>query len=143
MADIQDGAWQIWRPIKYGEHYKNVQHISYRTKSYQLTTDKAQDNTYIIIRAKTQIKSNLIYYNYWFTENSETGLKDIIYGKPKQIRPTTQSYKEWVNIKVNYQLIMITTKMMCKSNMAETNMAEIPIWRETQHGWHSKKQRKF
>ena len=31
-------------------------------------------------------------------ENSETVLKDVIYGKPKQIRPTTQSYEEWVNI---------------------------------------------
>ena len=26
---------------------------------------------------------------------------------------------------------MIKTKMMSKSNMAETNMAEIPIWRES------------
>ena len=63
-------------------------------------------------------------------ENSETVLKDVIYVKPKQIRPTTQSYEEWVNIKVNSQLITIKTKMMSKSNMAETNMAEIPIWRE-------------
>ena len=76
-------------------------------------------------------------------ENSETVWKDEIYGKPKQIRPTTQSYEECVNIKVNSQLIMIKTTMMSKSNMAETNMAEIPIWREFQHGWHSKKQRKF
>ena len=54
-------------------------------------TDKAQDNTYINIRAKTPIKSNLIY-KYWFTENSETVLKDVIYGKPKQIRQTTQFF---------------------------------------------------
>ena len=91
MADIQDGAQQIWRPIKYDGHYENVQHISYRTKSYQLTTDKAQDNTYINIRAKAPIKSNLIY-KFWFTEDSETVLKDVIYGKLKQIRSTTQSY---------------------------------------------------
>ena len=76
-------------------------------------------------------------------ENSEIVLKDVIYGKPKQIRPTTQSYEEWVNIKVNSKLIAIKTKMMSRSNMAETNIAEIPIWREFQHGWHSKKQRKF
>ena len=41
--------------------------------------------------AKTPIKSNLIY-KYWFTENSETVLKDVIYGKPKQIRQTTQFF---------------------------------------------------
>ena len=64
-------------------------------------------------------------------ENSETVLKDVIYGKPKQIRPTTQSYEEWVNIKVNSQLITTQTNMMSKSNMAKTNMAEIPIWRES------------
>ena len=53
--------------------------------------DKAQDNTYINIRAKTQIKPNVIY-KFWFTEDSETVLKDVIYGKPKQISQTTQSY---------------------------------------------------
>ena len=105
-------------------------------------TDKAQDNTYINIRAKTPIKSNLIY-KFWFTEDSETVWKDVIYGKPKQIRPTTQPYEGWVNIKVNSKLITIKTKMMSKSNMAETNMAKIPIWREFQHGWHSKEQRKY
>ena len=78
-------------PNRYGGQYENVQHISYRTISYQLTTDKAQDNTYINIRAKTPIKSHLIY-KYWFTENSETVLKDVIYGKPKQIRQTTQFF---------------------------------------------------
>ena len=71
-------------------------------------TDKAQDNTHINIRAKTSIKSNLIY-KFWFMENRETVLKDVIYGKPKQIRPETQSYEEWVNIKVNSQLITIKT----------------------------------
>ena len=82
------------------------------------------------IRAETPIKSNLLY-NFWFTENSETVLKDVIYGKPKQIRQTIQFFLDWVNIKVNSQLIMMKTKMMSKSNMAETNMAEIPIWRES------------
>ena len=115
----------------------NITNIPYRTKSYKLMTEKAQDNTYIHIRAKTPIKSNLIYM-FWFTENSETVLKDVIYGKPKQIRPTAQSY-----IKVNFQVIMIKTKTMSKNNMAETNRAEIPIWREIQHGWHSAKQRKY
>ena len=68
-------------------------------------TDKAQDNTYINIRAKTPIKSNLIIYKCWFTENSETVLKDAIYVKPKHMKQTTQSYLEGVNIKVNSKLI--------------------------------------
>ena len=57
----------------------NISHIE--QNHIKLTTDKAQDNTYINIRAKTQIKSNLIY-KFWF----------VIYGKPKQIRQTTQFF---------------------------------------------------
>ena len=37
---------------------------------------------------------------------------------------------------------MIKAKMISKSIMVETNMAEIQIWREILNGWHSKKQRK-
>ena len=72
-------ANQIWRTL--------------RKRPIYLISNKiiAQDNTYIHIRAKTPIKSNLLY-KCWFTEDSETVLKDVIYGKPKQIRPTTQSY---------------------------------------------------
>ena len=121
---------QVWRTLQ--------KHPTYLISNQII----AQDNTYIHIRAKTPIKSNLLY-KCWFTENSETVLKVVIYGKPKQFRPTTQSSEEWVNIKVNSKLITTKTKMMSRSNMAKTNMTEIPMWREFQHGWHSKKQRKF
>ena len=59
-------------------------------------------------------------------------------GKPKQIKETTQSYREWVNIKVNAQLITIKTKMISKSNMAE-----IPMRREIQHCIFTKQQLTF
>ena len=54
-------------------------------------TGKTQDNTHMIIRAKTAIKAHLIY-NYLFTENSETVLREVMYGKPNRIIQTTQSY---------------------------------------------------
>ena len=46
--------------------------------------EKAQDNTYIKIGAKPPIKSNLLY-KCWFTEDSETVLKDVISGKPNRV----------------------------------------------------------
>ena len=97
------------------DNITNIQHVSYQTKSYKLTTDKAQDNTYINIRANTPMKFNLLN-KYWFTEESDIVLKDLT-------RKTTQCYYEWVNITINSQLIMIKTKMKSKSNMAESNMA--------------------
>ena len=42
-------------------------------------------------RTKTPIKSDLIY-KCWFTEDSKTVLKDVIYGKLKQISKTAQYY---------------------------------------------------
>ena len=66
-------------------------------------------------------------------ENSETVLKDVIYGKPKQIRPTTQSYEEWVNIKVNSQLIMI------KERWCPIPIWRKPTWRKFQYGGNSNK----
>ena len=65
---------------------------------------------------------------------------------PTGIGPCTKyhsSSSKQFDSNVAGSLIMIKTKMMSKSNMAETNMAEIPIWRDIQHGWHSKKQRKY
>ena len=129
MTNIQDGALTIWRPIKYGGHYENIRHIPYRTKSYKPLTQKAQDNTYINIRAKTPIKSNLIY-RCWFTENSETVLKGVIYGKPKQIKQTTQSYQEWVNLKVNSQL-------WSKQRWWPNPIWRKPTWRKFQYGGKS------
>ena len=87
MADNQDGAQTIWRPSNIADSATNAKHILYRTKSYRLTTDEAQDNTYTNIRAKTPIKALLIK-KCLFPEDSKTVLKDVIYGNPKQIRKT-------------------------------------------------------